>query len=140
MNYLISGEPPERWGNAHPNIVPYQTFAGADGHIILAVGNDGQFRQVLRRRPRDRSSRDDPRFATNAARVRNRDVLVPLLAEMVAKRTRATGSRRWKRRACRAGRSIDLTKCSPTRRCRRAACGVDLPHPRAGRCRWCAAR
>jgi crotonobetainyl-CoA:carnitine CoA-transferase CaiB-like acyl-CoA transferase len=46
MNYLVSGETPHRLGNAHPNIAPYQTFAVADGHVIVAVGNDGQFRRL----------------------------------------------------------------------------------------------
>ena len=46
MNYLVSGTAPRRLGNAHPNIVPYQTFAVADGHVIIAVGNDGQFRRL----------------------------------------------------------------------------------------------
>ena len=48
MNYLASGNAPKRWGNAHPNIVPYQTFATADGHIIVAAGNDGQYKNLYK--------------------------------------------------------------------------------------------
>ena len=85
-NYLIEGVPPGRLGNAHQNIVPYQVFACADGHIIVAVGNDGQFAKLCEIAGKPQWA-VDPRFATNAARVRNRDVLVPLLAEVVLTRT-----------------------------------------------------
>jgi crotonobetainyl-CoA:carnitine CoA-transferase CaiB-like acyl-CoA transferase len=85
MNYLVSGEVPVRAGNAHQNIVPYQAFAASDGHVIVAVGNDGQFRAFcgVVGRPEWAS---DPRFATNAARVRNRDVLVPMIAAILRTR------------------------------------------------------
>ncbi|MBK4733205.1 CaiB/BaiF CoA transferase family protein [Noviherbaspirillum pedocola] len=86
-NFLASGKPPVRWGNAHPNIVPYQTFAAADGHIIVAVGNDGQYRKFVVAGGRPELA-DDPRFSTNPERVRNRDILVPLLADMVAARSK----------------------------------------------------
>ncbi|MEJ0013613.1 MAG: CaiB/BaiF CoA-transferase family protein [Bauldia sp.] len=82
MNYLVSGTAPTRMGNAHPNIVPYQEFATSDGHLIVAVGNDSQFRHftAVIGVP---ALADDPRFATNEARVVNRAVLVPQLAEGV---------------------------------------------------------
>ncbi|AKM29330.1 CoA-transferase [Pandoraea faecigallinarum] len=82
-NYLASGEAPVRWGNAHPNIVPYQTFqTGDDGWIIVAVGNDGQFRKFVEIGGEPALAGDE-RFATNPSRVRHRDVLVPLLSQMV---------------------------------------------------------
>ncbi|VVU48662.1 L-carnitine dehydratase/bile acid-inducible protein F [Burkholderia anthina] len=81
-NFLASGKAPVRWGNAHPNIVPYQTFQTSDGWIIVAVGNDGQFRKFVEAGGRPELA-DDERFATNPARVRHRDTLVPMLAEMV---------------------------------------------------------
>ncbi|MGU7775395.1 CaiB/BaiF CoA transferase family protein [Burkholderia sp. MR1-5-21] len=84
-NFLASGQPPVRWGNAHPNIVPYQTFQTSDGWIIVAVGNDGQFRKFVEAGGRPELA-DDERFATNPARVRHRETLVPLLAEMVKTR------------------------------------------------------
>jgi len=85
-NYLHSGKAPRRWGNAHPNVVPYQTFRTADGWIIVATGNDGQFRRFCELGGRPELA-DDPRFARMRDRIGSRDVLVPMLAEMVAKRT-----------------------------------------------------
>jgi crotonobetainyl-CoA:carnitine CoA-transferase CaiB-like acyl-CoA transferase len=90
MNYLVSGVAPGRIGNAHVNIVPYQVFACADGHIILAVGNDGQFAKFCAIADRTEWA-SDPRFARNVDRVRNREVLVPLVAEVMRTRTQ----RRW---------------------------------------------
>jgi len=87
-NFLASGKPPVRWGNAHPNIVPYQTFQTRDGWIIVAVGNDGQFRKFVEAGGRAELA-DDERFATNPSRVRHRDTLVPILAEMVKTRGKA---------------------------------------------------
>jgi formyl-CoA transferase len=85
-NYLHSGQPPKRWGNAHPNLVPYQTFKASDGWIIVACGNDGQWRRfcTIGGRP---DLPDDPRFARVQDRIRNRDLLVPLLEAMVATKT-----------------------------------------------------
>lgn len=82
MNYLTTGRTPGRLGNEHPNIVPYQSFATANGHIILAVGNDDQFRRFcdLVNNP---DLADDLRFTTNRERVRNRAVLIPLIAEIM---------------------------------------------------------
>lgn len=80
MNYLASGQSPSRMGNAHPNIVPYQVFEVADGHLILAVGNDGQFKALCSVLDMPEMAQD-PLFATNPARVENRQVLVPLLEE-----------------------------------------------------------
>ncbi|RRJ82886.1 CaiB/BaiF CoA transferase family protein [Aestuariirhabdus litorea] len=82
MNYLASGEVPGRLGNAHPNIVPYQAFATADGHIILAVGNDAQFIKFCAIAGRNELA-SDPRFSSNRERVRNRQHLVPLVAELM---------------------------------------------------------
>lgn len=78
MNYMISGDVPRCLGNAHPNIVPYQTFATKDGHIVLAVGNDRQFEAFLKVAKRDDLIADG-RFTTNNDRVKNRKVLAPIL-------------------------------------------------------------
>ena len=77
-NYLVSGVAPQRMGNAHPNIVPYQTFETKDAHIIVAVGNNSQFEHLCGCLDLMHLS-DDVRFATNACRVENRADLVPLL-------------------------------------------------------------
>ncbi|CAN5161034.1 CaiB/BaiF CoA-transferase family protein [soil metagenome] len=84
MNFLATGKPPRRLGNAHPNIVPYQVFAVADGSIIVAVGNDTQFRAFVTVLGVPRLA-EDATAATNAARVANRAVLVPRLASLVAR-------------------------------------------------------
>lgn len=86
MNYLVSGKAPGRMGNAHPNIVPYQAFATQDGHLVLAIGNDEQFRRFAAEAGHPEWG-TDPRFATNAQRVANRAALVPLVAGAVATRT-----------------------------------------------------
>jgi crotonobetainyl-CoA:carnitine CoA-transferase CaiB-like acyl-CoA transferase len=88
LNYLVSGNAPHRLGNAHPNIVPYQTFPVSDGHIIIAVGNDSQF-QKLCDVLGQRELAKDARFATNPARVQHRDVLAQLLTAELARFTRA---------------------------------------------------
>lgn len=77
-NYLVSGQTPSRLGNQHPNIVPYQVFRAADMEFVVAVGNDRQFAALcdLIERP---DLRDDPRYATNPARVANRETLIPTL-------------------------------------------------------------
>ena len=82
MNYLATGEDPVRLGNQHPNIVPYQVFPTEDGHVVLSVGNDPTFRRFcagfgLPDLP------DDPRFATNAARVANRQLVTDTLAPVL---------------------------------------------------------
>ena len=81
-NYLATGVIPERIGNAHPNIVPYQSFPTADGDIILAVGNDGQFERFCNFAECPQLFADE-RFATNADRVKNREILIPILREII---------------------------------------------------------
>ncbi len=86
--YLVGGVVPQRMGNGHPSIVPYQAFEAADGHVILAVGNDAQFARFCAIAGYPEWA-GDPRFARNADRVRNRDVLVPLIADAMRMRGRA---------------------------------------------------
>jgi crotonobetainyl-CoA:carnitine CoA-transferase CaiB-like acyl-CoA transferase len=83
MNFLLSGKPPRRSGNAHPNIQPQDVFRARDGYFALAVGNDDQFARLcdVIRRP---DLAVDERFRTNAGRVRNNATLTPLLAEILA--------------------------------------------------------
>ncbi len=82
MNYLTTGVAPGRAGNAHQNIVPYQVFTAADGHVVIAVGNDAQYARFCEIAGRPDLAAD-PRFVRNADRVRNRDVLIPLLEDVV---------------------------------------------------------
>ena len=83
LNYLTSGQLPPRLGNAHPNIVPYQVFPTRDGHIIITVGNDDQFRRLCEVLGNPELALDE-RFASNRQRVENREVLVPLLTALLA--------------------------------------------------------
>jgi len=89
MNYLVSGHAPGRMGNAHPNIVPYQDVPTADGHIIMAVGNDRQFARLAEACGQDWAT--DPDFTTNAARVANRTRLLSALCDV----TRLRPSAEW---------------------------------------------
>ncbi|MCC6803729.1 MAG: CoA transferase, partial [Anaerolineae bacterium] len=87
-NALVSGETPGRYGNAHPSIVPYETFRAADGEFALAVGNDRQFAQLCQLIAQPGWASDE-RFSTNPARVRNRAALIPLLNAVFASRPAA---------------------------------------------------
>jgi crotonobetainyl-CoA:carnitine CoA-transferase CaiB-like acyl-CoA transferase len=83
-NHLATGEEPGRWGSAHPNIAPYQAFAARDGHLVVAVGNDAQFRRLLG----VLNLTGDERFATNPDRVAHRAELGPWLAAAIGARER----------------------------------------------------
>lgn len=86
LNYLTSGQVPQRRGNEHPNIVPYKVLPCADGHFILAVGNDAQFRRFCDFAGAPELA-DDPAYTTNAQRVRNREALYALLPDLTRQKT-----------------------------------------------------
>ena len=131
-NYLNSGKPPKRWGNAHANIVPYQTFACSDGHIIVATGNDGQYQKFV-----DAGQRPDlgadPRFATNPLRVQNRDLLVPLLAEMVKTRSRAEWISQLEEVGVPCGPINDLAEVFDNPQVKAREVAFEMDHPAAGK-------
>jgi crotonobetainyl-CoA:carnitine CoA-transferase CaiB-like acyl-CoA transferase len=131
-NYLNSGTPPKRWGNAHANIVPYQSFACADGHIIVAAGNDGQYQKFVEAGERPELAHD-PRFATNPLRVRNREVLVPLLAEMVLRRTRDEWIDLLESRGVPCGPINDVGEVFANPQVQARGMAIELPHPAAGK-------
>ena len=83
-NYLTSANIPERRGNQHPNIVPYQVFKAKDGHLIVAVGNDSQFQRFCAILGRDDLA-DDPQYSTNLKRIKNRQVLISLISKEIGK-------------------------------------------------------
>lgn len=85
QNYLTSGHVPKRLGNAHPNIVPYQTFEAADGYFVLAVGNDRQFQKFCNFAGCPELA-EDPRFHTNSKRIENRKELTRLLHEVIVQK------------------------------------------------------
>ena len=131
-NYLATGESPGRLGNAHPNIVPYQTFKTADGDMILACGNDKLFRRFCEAANCE-ALRDDPRFATNGKRVENRSELTRILAELF--RTRTT--REWVEALEAAGvpngpiNSIEQVFSEPQALAR--GLRFEMSHPKAGK-------
>ncbi|MCO8580349.1 CoA transferase [Burkholderia multivorans] len=127
-NFLASGTPPVRWGNAHPNIVPYQTFQTSDGWIIVAVGNDGQFRKFVEAGGRPELA-DDERFATNPARVRHRDTLVPILAEMVKTRSKTAWIDALEAAGVPCGPINDLAEVFANEQVVARGMEVALPHP-----------
>ncbi len=88
MNYLTSGVPPKRYGNAHPNLLPYQVFDTADDPIIIAIGNDGQFRRWCELAGAPELA-DDERFATNPSRIRNREALIERVIALMKEHPRA---------------------------------------------------
>jgi crotonobetainyl-CoA:carnitine CoA-transferase CaiB-like acyl-CoA transferase len=131
-NYLNSGTPPKRWGNAHANIVPYQTFACADGHIIVATGNDSQYQKFAEAGGRADLAAD-PRFATNPLRVQNRDLLVPLLAAIVKTRTRAEWIAQLEAVGVPCGPINDLGEVFENPQVKARGVAYEMDHPAAGK-------
>ncbi|MBP8294976.1 MAG: CoA transferase [Burkholderiales bacterium] len=131
MNYLIGGERPVRMGNGHPNIVPYQPFATADGDILLAVGNDEQYRRFCAAAGCPELA-SDLRYATIGARNTNRDELIPRIAAVIRQRQ----SSEWitlleqANVPCGPINTIDQVFDDPQVQAR--GMRLDLPHPRAG--------
>jgi len=131
MNYLISGSTPKRAGNRHPNIQPQDVFATSDGYVVLVVGNDAQFVKLCEVIGRPELA-DDERYRTNAARVRNQESLLPLMAGVL----RTRGMHEWSERLNEAG-----VPCGPINtipdvfkdpQVIERGMLVDIPHPAAG--------
>lgn len=133
-NYLATGVAPQRAGNAHQNIVPYQVFEVADGHMILAVGNDTQFAKYCEVAGQPELARD-PRFARNADRVRHRAVLVPMLAEVMRTRTRADWLSALEAAKVPCGPINDLADVFADPQVQARGMTVEMPHPLADRVR-----
>ncbi len=131
MNYLVTGVAPQRLGNAHPNIVPYQVFGASDGHIIVAVGNENQYARLCEVIGRADLASDE-RFATNASRVNHRDELIAILQGIFATRT----MRQWLDALERVGvpcgpiNTIADVFADPQVQAR--GLRLDLPHPAIG--------
>lgn len=130
MNYLVSGKVPKRLGNAHSNIVPYQVFDAADGQFVIAVGNDTQFARLCEIAGCDYHL--DERFRVNAARVRNRETLIPLLEQIFRPRTVSEWVALLEPAGIPVGpiNSLDQVFANPQVRSREMR--IDLPHPLAG--------
>jgi crotonobetainyl-CoA:carnitine CoA-transferase CaiB-like acyl-CoA transferase len=131
MNFLVAGDSPRRLGNAHPNIVPYQACPTADGHIILAVGNDSQFRKFCAVAGCPELA-DDPRYTTNAARVNNRQELMPLLEEALKKRPSADWIRLLESAGVPCGPINTLAEVFALPQVEARQMRIELEHPTAG--------
>jgi formyl-CoA transferase len=131
MNYLTSGQVPKRWGNAHPNVVPYQVFACSDGHIIVAVGNDSQFRKFCEVLDAPNLASDE-RFITNSNRIRNRAALIPLLEPLVARRTRDEWVNALEAASIPCGPINNIDQVFDNPQVKARGIKVEVPHPLAG--------
>lgn len=131
MNFLVSGEAPQRQGTAHPNIVPYQAFRTADGYLMLAVGNDRQFGKFCEIAGRAELARD-PRFASNAARVKHRAALVPIVAELLGTRATQEWLAQLSEAAVPCGPINDLAQVFAEPQVLHRGLRISLPHPAAG--------
>jgi formyl-CoA transferase len=131
-NYLNSGKAPKRWGNAHPNIVPYQTFACSDGYIIVATGNDGQYQKFVEAGGRPELATHE-RYATNPLRVQNRDELVPILADMVKTRSRAEWIEQLEAVGVPCGPINDIGDVYQNPQVQARGMVTEAPHPTAGK-------
>lgn len=131
QSYLTAGVAPTRLGNAHPSIVPYQAFATADGHIVVAVGNDGQFARLCEVAGRPELAAD-PRFAKNAGRVAHREALIPILAALFATRSSTTWIAQLEEAGVPCGPINDLAQVFDDPQVRHRGMRREVEHPLAG--------
>ncbi len=131
MNYLVGGTPPGRLGNAHPNIVPYEAFATADGHIIVAVGNDGQFARFCELAGAPELA-VNPAFATNALRVGSREDLVPLVAALMLEHDSQWWLENLSAHGVPCGPINTLDQVFANEQVQHRNMQLELPHPQAG--------
>ncbi len=131
LNYLSSGKAPARVGNAHPNIVPYDACPTADGHMILAIGNDAQFARFCIEARTDWLG--DARFGSNAARVRHRDVLVPLIHDVTRRRTTAEWIAALEAAGVPCGPINTIPQVFDDPQVRHRGMRIEMAHPSAGK-------
>ena len=131
LSYWCSGNVPQRFGNSHPNIVPYEAFATSDGHIILAVGNDSQYAAFCQACGRPELA-DDPRFRTNPDRVKNREVLVPIVREIMRARTKRAWIDALEAAGVPCGPINNYAEVFDNEQVRHRGLRVDIPHPLLG--------
>ena len=134
QNLFVTGEPPSRRGNAHPSIVPYETFATADGEIAVAVGSERQWPRFTAAIGAPELT-DDPRFATNGVRVANRDALRPLVAALLAAEPSATWLARFAEAEVPAGPINDLATAFASPQVAARGLLAEVEHPVLGKLR-----
>ena len=132
MNYLATGDNPRRYGNAHPNIVPYQAFQTADGFIILAVGNDAQFARFCELAAKPELATDE-RYQKNSARVRHRDSLVPMVSQIMRSKSSADWLEQLNLQGIPCGPINNLDEVFADPQVRHRGLQLELEHPTAGR-------
>jgi len=130
-NYLVGEQVPQRLGNAHPNIVPYQSFATQDSFLILAVGNDRQFRAFVELAGKPELA-DDPRFATNPARVKNRDEICAIVAELLLQQTNEYWLEQLEKHSIPCGPINRIDEVFNDPQLVHRGMRVRMPHPQAG--------
>jgi crotonobetainyl-CoA:carnitine CoA-transferase CaiB-like acyl-CoA transferase len=128
--YLVSGTPPLRMGNAHATVVPYQTFPTTDGWMLIACGNDSQFVKMMAVLS-DPDMAKDERYRTNAARVVNRDTLIPRLFELTRKLSKAEMAEKFEAVGVPAGPINNLAEVFADPQVIARGLRIDLPHPAA---------
>ena len=132
LDAMLLGHDPQRYGNAHPSIVPYGMYDAADGPLIIAVGNNAQFDKFCRQVIERPDIVEDPRFATNVERAKNRLVLSPMLKELIAGFARDVLLERLAAAGIPCGRVAGLHEALTSERTRRGGLLQEMPHPVAG--------
>jgi crotonobetainyl-CoA:carnitine CoA-transferase CaiB-like acyl-CoA transferase len=128
VNYLLSGKVPQRLGNEHPNIVPYKRFDTADGEVVLAAGNDAQFRRFCRFAGAEELAHD-PRFSGNPDRVRNRTALYALLVPIFRQKTTSVWVEGLTALGVPCGPVNDLAQVFADPQVQHREMQIDMPHP-----------
>jgi len=128
VSWFASGNLPKRWGNSHPQVVPYEAFATSDSHIILAVGNDSQFASFCTAAGRPHLI-DDPRFRTNSQRIVNRDALIPIIADLMRTRTKHEWITLLEAAKVPCGPINNMQEVFENPQVRHRKLRVDMPHP-----------
>ena len=132
LDALLLGHDPQRYGNAHPSIVPYGMYDAADGPLIIGVGNNAQFDKFCRQVIERPDIVEDPRFATNVERAKNRLVLSPMLKELIASFPRELLLERLSAAGIPCGKVAGLHEALTSERTRRGGLLQEMPHPVAG--------
>ena len=129
--YLCSGRIPVRWGNAHPQVVPYEVFPAADGHIILAIGNDGQFERFCEAAGAGALAQE-PRFKTMSQRIIHRGELIPLIADLMRTRSKREWIAMLEPANVPCGPINNMQEVFEDPQVRHRQLRVDMPHPLGG--------
>lgn len=132
LDAMLLGHDPQRYGNAHPSIVPYGMYDAADGPLIIAVGNNAQFDKFCRLVIERPDIVEDPRFATNVERAKNRLALGPMLKELIAGFPRDVLLQRLSAAGIPCGKVAGLHEALTSERTRRGGLLQEMPHPVAG--------